>query len=523
MLNPLNRSDAVFYLYGLIFLLALVSGPSVFAQSGSSNTGKAATTSLGLSIEQAVMQGLSGNLELRIQELNPVIAGAFELIERGEFDPELFADFTTREEKVTEVDRGTQEQFSVAGDDYNSRIGIRQSLATGTDIEATVGQDRSISDRTPEQQSARLGLSITQSLLRGFGTGVNLVAVRQARMDTEASRYELRGFTEALVARIESTYWRYVLANESIAIFEESLAIARTQRAAIEDRIEVGDLPRNEIAVVNAEIALRESALIDARSDKEALRLQLVRLVNPESNGRLETLIEPTSKPDADFDGLENIEDRLQLVDQYRADINEARLRIEQNRLQTVQTRNGRLPRLDLFISLGLTGYADSFKSSFDDVDGDTYDLRAGFVFSQALGNRVNRGRDLAALSILRQSEEALSNLQQLARFDFLRAVNEIRRAEEQIDARATVRVFQEQTVSNEQERFDVGSSTALQVALAQRDLLESRIAEVESRVDYKIALLNLHLAEGSLLERRGIQVLDAGEKPLPGYLGQGS
>ncbi|MCB1121440.1 MAG: TolC family protein [Verrucomicrobiae bacterium] len=494
-----------------------------FGLSSAQTSGGGYSEPIEISIEQAVMDGLSGNLELRIQQLNPVIAGAFEQIARGEFDPELFANFSQRKEKVTQVDRGTQEQFNVDGQDYVGSIGVRQSFATGTDVEAIVSQDRSISDRTPEQQSARLGLSVTQSLLRGFGTGVNLVSVRQARMETEASRYELRGFTESLVARIESTYWRFVLANKSIAIFEESLAIARTQRDAIEDRIEVGDLPRNEIAAVNAEIALRESALIDARSNKESLRLQLVRLINPKSNGHMESLIEPVTEPEANFESLDDLDQRLELVDSYRSDINEARLRIEQDRLETVQTRNGRLPRLDLFITLGLTGYADSFKSSFDDVDGDTYDIRAGFVFSQSLGRRVNRGRDLAALSNLRQSEEALNNLRQLARYDFLRAINEVKRAEQQIDATATVRVHQEQTVTNEQERFAVGASTALQVALAQRDLLESRIAEVESLVDYKIALLNLYVAEGSLLERRGIQVLDAGEVATPGYLEEGS
>jgi len=58
-----------------------------------------------------------------------------------------------------------------------------------------------------------------------------------------------------------------------------------------------------------------------------------------------------------------------------------------------------------------------------------------------------------------------------------------------------------------EQERFAVGSSTALQVAQAQRDLLNSQIAEIEAIVNYRIALVRLYLAEGSLLERRGISV----------------
>ncbi len=58
-----------------------------------------------------------------------------------------------------------------------------------------------------------------------------------------------------------------------------------------------------------------------------------------------------------------------------------------------------------------------------------------------------------------------------------------------------------------EKERFDVGASTALDVALAQRDFLRSQINEIESIVNYRIALVKLYLAEGSLLDRRGITI----------------
>ena len=78
-----------------------------------------------------------------------------------------------------------------------------------------------------------------------------------------------------------------------------------------------------------------------------------------------------------------------------------------------------------------------------------------------------------------------------------------------------TTRELQERTLEAEQQRFDVGSSTALLVAQAQRDLLESRIAEVEAVVNYRIALVRLHLAEGSLLERHGVLLpLEYGAAP---------
>ena len=90
-------------------------------------------------------------------------------------------------------------------------------------------------------------------------------------------------------------------------------------------------------------------------------------------------------------------------------------------------------------------------------------------------------------------------------RFEVRLAANEVERARRQIAATRTTRELQERTVEAEQERFNVGASTALLVAQAQRDLLAIRIAEVETVVTYRIAVIRLQLAEGSLLERHGV------------------
>ena len=56
-----------------------------------------------------------------------------------------------------------------------------------------------------------------------------------------------------------------------------------------------------------------------------------------------------------------------------------------------------------------------------------------------------------------------------------------------------------------ETEKFRVGKSTSLLVAQTQRDLIASRISQVESIVEYLKAFVELYRLEGSLLERRGI------------------
>jgi outer membrane protein len=458
-----------------------------------------------LNVEQAVFLALARNRDLSVAQLTPVISGAFERIERGRFDPEVFAEaeFTRRE--IIETARSTGEQFGVDGDTSTILTGLRQTLPTGTDVEVTVGQDRTISNRAPEEQSARVGLTVTQSLLRGFGTAVNLASVRLAELDTLASRYELRGFVEALLAETEIAYWRFVLAGEEIAIFERSLEVARQQNDQVRQRIEVGVVAETEAAATESEIAIREQALIDARAALLTSRLELLRLIDALPVGGDERSLVPTSSPTLEAAPIEDVEDRVRVARRLRADINEARLRLEQGRLETIRTRNGLLPRLDVFIALGKTGFADTFADSFRELDGPTYDFAVGVGFSQFIGNESARGRDEVARASRQQAAASVHNLEQLIELDVRLAVINTERARQQIDATATTRRLQENTVQAEIERFDVGASTTLLVAQAQRDLLQAQINEIEAVVAYRVALIELFLAEGTLLERRGV------------------
>ena len=459
-----------------------------------------------LSVEQAILLSLQNNQDLRVRQIKPVIAGTFEKIERGVYDAEFFAELEFTEEKNSETDQ-TGDRTAVEENDHTAVVGLRQKLPFGTTVEASVEQYRSDSSSDVRNQNARMGLSVTQSLLRGFGPAVNLVKVWQAALNTTATIHELRGVTEALLADTETAYWDYVLARQKIDIFERSLTIAMQQLDEIRQRIEVGILPKIEKAAAHAEVARREQALIDARSKLEENRLLLLRLINPGGDGQMDFQINAISETLIDPEPVTDLDDRLQLARKSRPDLNEARLRLQQNRLEIIITRNGILPKLDLFISLGKTGYGESFSDSFRNMDENTHDFTVGIRMSHFLGNRQADARNLAARASWQQSSEAVKNLEQIVVLDVRLAVNEVERTRQQIAATRVTRILQEETLHAEKERFDVGASTALLVAQAQRDLLASSISEVEAVVNYRQALVALYLIESSLLERRGIKM----------------
>jgi len=348
-----------------------------------------------------------------------------------------------------------------------------------------------------------VNLSLTQALLQGRGRTVNLVAVRQAQLGMDISQAELHGYTEAVVAEVETVYWRFWLAGESIAITRQALEVAEKQLADIRQRIEVGQLARNEEAVAQAEVARRRQVLIDARAAHVRSRLELLALIAP---GVMTESVTPQTLPELpEAAAADTAAMRIELAEASRADLTEAKLRMEQQRLETVMTRDGLLPRLDFFARLAKTGYGSDEGEAWADIGGDNYDVQVGFSLSRTLGEREESTLDAESRFRHDQAQAAVENLRLQVGSRVMIALNELERAQRQIEASAETRRFQELTVESEIERFQVGTGTALMVAQAQRDLLASMIEEQRARVQARLALLQLYVAEGSLLSRRGI------------------
>jgi outer membrane protein len=461
---------------------------------------------LQLTIEQAVILALRNNRALRVQQYGPLIAGTFEQRERAVFDPAVRARVQASQAQRQQTDPATGTVFDLQTEQQLGEIGIGQQLPTGTNLGLDFSHSHTDDDRRPEQHAPRVGLSLTQALLRGFGRDANLAAIRIAQLESHASQWELRAFVEALAADVEITFWDYALAQRELEIFQSSLQLAQQQLDVAQRRLAAQDLPEIALFAPQAEIARRNEDLINAQVRLQQLRLRLLRLIDPPIAApwqRPLQLLTDVTIPEIELDPLE---EHMALALRMRPEINEARLRIEQGRLEVVRTRNGLLPRLDLFLTLGKTGFADSFGEAYRELfQGRGYDLAAGLSFEYPLGNRAARSDHRRASLQRQRAGESLRNLAQLVELDVQQAYLEVQRTRAQIEATHVTRELREQTLRAEEAQEAVGRSTALLVAQAQRDLLESRIAEVRAIVNHRQSIIELYRLDGSLLLRRAI------------------
>jgi len=457
-----------------------------------------------VTVQNAILLALEHNRALKVEKFNPAIRRTGEDEERAAFDPILTGGYSRDREKSVIPSRPNRENLT---NEIDAGLAVSEYLPTGTDVSLELSTEQSWSNLyTDDLHESRVGLSITQALLRGGGVNYNLASLRQARLDTRSSQFELRGFAETLVARVEETYWNYALAQRQIKIFLESLKLAEQQKRETEEIIKIGSLAESELTAAEAEIALRREGLINARSDLGKTHLQLLRLLNPPDTNLWQRDIVLLHEPRIPEVTLDDVESHVGVALRMRPELNQARLQVQRGDLEIVKTKNGLLPKMDFFINLGKTGYAGSFSSSANDIDGDSYDTIVGVSLAFPLVNREARARYRKSLISREQTEEAVKNLVQLVQVDVRSAYIEVTRAKEQISATAATRALQEEKARIEAEKFRVGKSTTLLVAQAQRDLLSSRITEIETITNYLKALIELYRLEGSLLERRGIR-----------------
>jgi len=459
-----------------------------------------------ITVKDAILIALANNRSLSVERMNPSIQKTFEDQERAVFDPVVTAGVSVQQnDSRTLNSSGSYADGSVI-DAFEGNASLKKFFPTGTFVKVAAVTEITDSDQYSGSYAAtRLGLTVTQSLLQGYGTDVNLAQLRQSQLETDITQYELRGFSESLLAQVETTYWDYALSQRQIEIVEESLKLARQQIIETEEMIKVGTMAEAELAAVQAEVAAQQQGLIDAKSTLESNRLRLIRLLNPPGDNPWErdiTLVHPPTLPKIEYD---EVGAHVAVAMKMRPEMNQAKIDIQKNDIEIVRTKNGLLPKMDLFITLGKTGYADSFSGSVNDVDGDSYDMMVGLNFEYPVFNRNAGAQQRRALLSRDKAEVALDNLKQIIELDVRNAYIELNRTKEQISASSATRKFQEEKLRIETEKFRVGRSTNLFVAQVQRDLLISRINEVRAVVNYLKAIVYFYRLEGSLLERRGI------------------
>jgi outer membrane protein TolC len=473
-----------------------------------------------LTLGDCIQLGLAQNPDIVIAGLEPLMAEADVQAASGEFDPQLSLDARYTDATVSlstqQVAFGGIEAIQSYNTTVNAQIAGKLSTGAMYGIIFNSTKDEDTFGQFITDFNTQTTLTLTQPLLRGFGVKYNRVRIRAARNNVRATEAQLKLTAMTAVAEIVKAYWDLVGAVQAVQVSQASLDNARRLMKVNETRREIGTAADIEVLSAKTGVATRQSDLITARSRVGDASDRLKQLLDLREGDRFsQMIILPVDRPNtADNYGFdpeayeEALEGSIAKALERRPELEIAAIQIENAELDEYRSRRDMLPQFDITGNFGQGGRDEKLRDALNGMrDGDDEIWGYGFQASVPIGNRAARGAYRRSKLTTRQAE--LREAKQ--RTDIMAMVNLMARGvltnQTLIASNEQAVRLQEAEVAAEEQRLQLGVTTSWQVLQVQEQLTGARTALLQSEVAYEKALIDLQLAEGTLLENLEITV----------------
>jgi len=338
---------------------------------------------------------------------------------------------------------------------------------------------------------------------------MGMQVVEMARRESEVAFQEYRRQLMQSLGQAEAAYWELYIAQERVALRENSVEVARKILEDNQARVQAGKMSELEVQEAEAGLATRESELLEARqalTEASDRMMSFFGLEDDPSRVRaIDTvpLEEPSLRPEAELSGL---------AMELHPDIRIRGNRIHQDMLRIRYAKNQRRPQLDLRASYGYNGLGDDQSGAFDEVQGMDYpSWSVGVEFRVPLGGGNRKQAELAA------AENRLAQ----SRIDENSVMQQVLRALR--TARSRVMNFYRQAVNYQQvsemnqviletelARLEAGQSDSRKVLEAEEKLTRARESLAASLTRLAVAQVELQLTSGTLLKERGVEPMES-------------
>ncbi|MCL2219834.1 MAG: TolC family protein [Chitinispirillia bacterium] len=446
-----------------------------------------------LSLEDALQRSVRDNPLFRIERINTDIAKSIIEESGASYDPYLRASYSASESRATPF-----------LESHDLSAAVTAPFPTGTTVEAGIGvSPYSSAKDTLLTFRNRVGVTVTQALLQGAGKSSNLVQLQKAKIDLDIRQEELAAYALRILAEVERAYWDLRFSGEQMNIYKYSLELAQRLLYESDERLKIGGIAPIDLVAIRAEVASRERQFFDAQVSYDQKALNLMYLMNAAELWESELVLTDT---EASLNTADNVAEHIDAAKMYRTDYLVAFKQAQKGELDLVQTKNGLMPRLDVYLSVQGQTPAESFPKALIPGDGITGVIAGGVTLQYPFRNRGAEGRHRRTQFSVEQQRLSIDNYVRLMEYEIRSAHMEVLRARRQIETAATVSALQLQKLEAEQEKMNAGKSTGYAVLQVQRDVVSAQLDEAQAKTSYTSALISLYTRDGTLLQRRGVK-----------------
>src|SRR6266850_667022 len=256
-----------------------------------------------LTVDEAVRLALENNLGIQVARINPQIQDLAVALARAAWVPTFNTTVagSSTDTPNTSFLSGSQGNKTTNGR-MASNVGVLQQTPWGGSY--SVGWDSSRSTTTnlfsnfSPQLSSSLSIDIRQPLLRNFNIDSLRAQVLLSQKNREISDVDVQQTLATTSRAVRYAYWDLAYTNASLAVAQQSLDLANQSLRETNSRIQIGTTPPIDAVEAQAEVALRDEAVIVAQAQIETAQDALRALVfNQSSPDFWTTRIEPSDLP----------------------------------------------------------------------------------------------------------------------------------------------------------------------------------------------------------------------------------
>ncbi len=452
---------------------------------------------LRLTIEDTIQMAVEKNLSIKVEGYNARISEADILTNEGEFDPilnfELNDEFNRR--LVPTIIASSDERM------LNFNAALTGKILYGTEYELNWSNGRVKRSATKfltinPYYSSDLRLEITQPILKGLGKSIQGTNIEVAKNTHRISKFEFDSRVIDTAAEASKLYWDLLIEKSRLEVIKLALTLAKRTYDEVKAKINVGVAAPVEIYNVEADVAAREDALVDAERDIKNAEDDLKSILNLDDwSIRIKILSippVPTILPD-----LEKAIEKALIT---RKDYQETIIEKKNKEILAKFFKNKMLPELNIVGSVGLNGLNDDYPGALDELtSGDQHSWGLGLSFTMPIGNRTNRGDYYKAKYEAQQTEFSLKDLKKAIVVETREAWRAVKYSRKRIATTEKTRIAAEKRLEAEEGRYEVGLTTLTDVLEFQREYAEALFEEKKSKIDYAKALAELKRVQGEM------------------------
>ncbi len=351
------------------------------------------------------------------------------------------------------------------------------------------------------------GVRLTQPLLKNGRLSAVMARIRLADAQIDVRFQELRRHLMMVMSRAELAYWNLALTQHTLRLRNDSVRIADEVLTGNRERVAAGKMSEIEVYEAEAGVAQRRLQQTQAAQTVTAANNLMRTFLSAAAGGEGDSPFEAADAPA--LKALTTTYDAaMASALEHHPDYLAQQVVIRQEQVRVSYARNQRWPQLDLVGSYGLNGLGETFRDSAEKVgDADFEAWTVGIELRLPLGGGIKERADLHAARLRQQ--QALLDLK-TAEIEIANtvdtAVKQVRASQAQADASRVVVDFKQRLLDSELGRLAAGKSDSRRVLEIEQDLVEAKLNHFLSLVEHCKAHLDWEVAQGTLLDARGIE-----------------